>query len=386
MKSIVTVSRKDPKVIFERLQAFACAEERPFAFFRLPRDDRFHFFSGKSGGLEKVAPAFTDLKRGFVIAPFQTNEEVHYFPNDFEVEFEQGNVRYSGITEDELFSRNLSCEKKYYSSEGKTDFEKTDYKAIVAKAVEAIKNNQALKIVLSRFEEKTLPTDFSLYEAFLKLCTTYPHAFVCCFSAPETGTWLCATPELLVSHDADHIFRTVALAGTQPHTGQSLKEYAWRDKEIEEQALVGRYIINCFKKIRLREYEEIGPRTVSAGNLVHLCSTFAVDTKKACFPDLVSVMCRLLHPTSAVCGMPKKESEDFILQHEGYPREFYSGFLGPVFGDNCLSLFVHLRCLQLYETHARLYAGAGITADSDPEKEYNETAHKFQTVGKILDR
>ncbi len=154
----------------------------------------------------------------------------------------------------------------------------------------------------------------------------------------------------------------------------------WSQKEIEEQALVSRYIIGCFKKIRLREYLEEGPKTAQAGNLMHLCTQYTVDTKAVNFPQLGTVMLRLLHPTSAVCGMPRPEALDFIQTHEQHDRGFYAGFVGPVNIDMASQLFVHIRCLSLEGQTATLYAGAGLTEDSDPKKEWLETEMKCQTL------
>ena len=129
---------------------------------------------------------------------------------------------------------------------------------------------------------------------------------------PEHGIWVGVTPETLVSIEDKSIFKTVALAGTKPYDESiSLKNVAWTQKEIEEQALVERYIISCFKKIRLREYDEHGPKTSVAGNLMHLRSDFTVDMKATNFPQLGSVMLNLLHPTSAVCGMPLDNAWSF---------------------------------------------------------------------------
>ena len=148
--------------------------------------------------------------------------------------------------------------------------------------------------------------------------------------------------------------------------------------------MVSRYIVNCFKKIRLREYEEEGPKTVLAGNLMHLRTDFSVDTRAVNFPQLGTVMLDLLHPTSAVCGMPKAPALEFILRHETYRREFYSGYLGPINIDRATHLFVNLRCLQLREDKAILYAGAGVTAESVAEKEWLETEMKCQTMLRVL--
>jgi isochorismate synthase len=123
---------------------------------------------------------------------------------------------------------------------------------------------------------------------------------------------------------------------------------------------------------------------VVAGNLMHLRTDFKVDLKEVDFPTLGSEMLHLLHPTSAICGLPKEPAAAFIKENEGYNRSYYSGYLGPVNSPVGTHLFVNLRCMQLLENQAILYAGAGITGESSPEKEYQETQHKMQTMRSIL--
>jgi isochorismate synthase len=177
----------------------------------------------------------------------------------------------------------------------------------------------------------------------------------------------------------------MALAGTQKARGDNpLKNAAWTQKEIEEQALVSRYIVNCFKKIRLREYQELGPKTTVAGGLLHLKSEFLVDMRATNFPQLGSVMLKLLHPTSAVCGMPKENALDFLDSEETFDRTYFSGFVGPVNLDGETDLFVNLRCARLENNEALLFAGAGITEDSVPEKEWEETELKCTILGKFI--
>lgn len=259
------------------------------------------------------------------------------------------------------------------------------FKAAVSLAVDMIRAEAMEKVVLSRTTQVALPSSFSLLKAFEKMQSAYPNAFVSLVAIPGVGTWLGASPEVLVSLDGQQVFKTVALAGTQPASDDgSTANAIWRQKEIEEQGMVERYILSCFKKLRLREYTEVGPRTVVAGNLMHLRTDFKVDLKEVDFPTLCTDMLRLLHPTSAVCGLPKEPALQFILAHEGYNRSYYSGFLGPVNSNAGTHLFVNLRCMQLLPTEAVLYAGAGITGESSPEKEWQETQHKMQTMGKIL--
>ncbi len=268
-----------------------------------------------------------------------------------------------------------------------TDFEKTQHLHLVEKAVEAIKEKDFQKVVLSRKMKVVFSKALQISRVFQNLCVLYPSAFVSVVYVPSCNIWIGASPEILVSVDKNNIFHTMALAGTQKYPeGANLTEITWTQKEIEEQALVSRYIINAFKKIRLREFEEEGPKTIRAGNLVHLRTDFWVNLNEVNYPHLWQVMLGLLHPTSAVCGMPKEESLAFIRAYEGYDRAFYSGFLGQVNIENETHIFVNLRCMQVLHSlkEAYLYAGGGITANSVPEKEWNETNFKMETILKAI--
>jgi len=256
---------------------------------------------------------------------------------------------------------------------------------LVKKGIADIEQGQFEKVVLSRSRSEAISSDFDVIETFCRIQKAYATAFVSLVSIPEIGTWMGASPEILVAVDRNKILRTVALAGTQPLTPETNPAKAmWRQKEIEEQALVQRYIISCLKSIRLREFTETGPRTVVAGNLMHLRTDITVDMQAVPFPTLGTDLLGLLHPTSAVCGMPKAPATNFILQHEGYDRAYYSGFLGPVQIDGESHIFVNLRCMQLFEQQVLLYAGAGITAESEPEKEWLETQFKMDTMYRVI--
>ena len=262
-----------------------------------------------------------------------------------------------------------------------------EYTGLVRTGVEAIETQEVVKVVTSRAAHRSLPAGFDPLAAFAELEREYPQAFVSLVSAPGVGTWLGATPEILAEVTAEGTFRTMALAGTQPLTPEFTPRTAiWRQKEIEEQALVARYIVNCFKQLRLREYHETGPRTVVAGQLLHLRTDFEVNMQHVPFPSLGTDMLRLLHPTSAVGGMPKTAAMHFIQKHEGYDRAYYSGFLGPVnvTAPGVARLYVNLRCLQVRASQAILYAGTGLTVDSDPAREWQETEMKLQTVGAVI--
>lgn len=262
------------------------------------------------------------------------------------------------------------------------------YSQLVRTGVAAIEAKAVVKVVSSRAARRPLPPGFDPLTAFHALSQKYERAFVSLVSMPGVGTWLGASPEVLAEVTADGQFHTMALAATQPLVpGRAPQDAIWRQKEIEEQALVARYIVNCFKHLRLRDYQETGPRTVVAGQLLHLRTDFEVDLKNVPAPaSLGTDMLRLLHPTSAVGGMPKVAALEFLQRHEGYDRAYYSGFLGPVnvAAPGVSRLFVNLRCLQVRPTEAILYAGTGLTVDSNPAREWQETEMKLRTVGAVL--
>jgi isochorismate synthase len=335
-----------------------------------------------------------EMPGGFVFAPFNRSEKSLFIPADLHFTIE-GDTLKDPVTPRQTnshqwlhdnYSKNSGPTAAYYvdTAENTTD-KQSDFLSIVREGILEIEKGTFEKVVPSRRKAVDLPKSFDLASAFLKLCHAYAQAFVSLISSPETGTWMGATPEELVRVEDKIIFRTVALAGTQPyHEGVNLRKVAWTQKEIEEQALVERYIISCFKKIRLREYDEHGPKTIVAGNLMHLRSDFTVNMKETNFPQLGSTMLQLLHPTSAVCGMPLDTAFDFLAAHEGYHRKFYSGYLGPVNISNHIDIFVNLRCMQLLQNKAILYAGAGVTIDSVPEQEWEETEMKMNTLLRVI--
>jgi len=255
-----------------------------------------------------------------------------------------------------------------------------DFEGLVEQAVAEIEKGTIEKVVLSRFKDVEIVDGFSASDFFQAVCDAYPNAFCSLTQIPGEGIWIGASPELLIS-DNENYFKTAALAGTRKlQDNELLSELSWTQKEIEEQALVSRYIINCFKKIRLREFDEHGPKTVKAGGLAHLRTEFEVDYNEVQFEGLADQMLDLLHPTSAVCGMPLQAAKAFIENYEGYDRDYYAGFLGPVNFDGSTDLFVNLRCLNIAEKRVRFYAGAGITADSNAAKEKAETDLKMETL------
>lgn len=370
--------------------------QTPLALWRTPGSSLKHLIISDQYRQLDGPALLEDMEPGFLMAPFNKSRNRLFLPADLFFTFENGSLRTAAGTEEESSARWLQGKLENGPGETTGAFrpgsagihvsqDKEAFVDMIHQGILEIERGTFEKIVPSRTKTIDLPADFDVIDSFQKLCKNYPQALISFVSIPGVGSWLGASPEVLVCVQDRTIFKTVALAGTLPYqAGTDIKSVAWTQKEIEEQALVERYVISCFKKIRLREYEEHGPKTAIAGNLMHLKSEFTVDIKATNFPQLGSVMLDLLHPTSAVCGMPLEPSLKFLGEHERYDRGFYAGYLGPVNIHNNIELYVNLRCMQLAGDRGILYAGAGVTIDSVPEKEWSETEMKFNTLLNVI--
>jgi len=253
---------------------------------------------------------------------------------------------------------------------------KNNFENLVTKGIQAIENNEFIKVVLSRKESIDL-ANFDLINAFENLVQLYPTTFVYCFYHPKVGTWLGATPEQLLKAK-DKEFQTIALAGTQKDTGSN--EMVWPKKEQEEQQFVTDYIVEKVKKVASEVVVSM-PYSLKAGSIWHIKTDISGTLNSS--SSLWEVV-QLLHPTPAVCGLPKDKSKAFILENENYDRTFYTGFLGELNIEDQTDLFVNLRCMEIRDAQAHLFMGCGITKDSIPEKEWEESFNKSATMKKVL--
>ncbi len=318
---------------------------------------------------------------GFVFCPFSsTHPQVIFLEN-------QSEILNSQLNKNDIKS------SKTKIIETKT--EKENHINLVSKAIETIKNNDIQKIVCSRKIKLRLKVD--IFEVFQSLCQKYPNAFSYCWYHPKVGLWLGATPERFLNLERN-ILKTVALAGTINAKEQA--EPQWTKKEKEEQQMVIDFIVSALKPYSENLQVE-DPKSIRAGDLWHLKS----DIKSQIQPENLSNIILDLHPTSAVCGLPKENAKEFIEKNEFYERSYYSGFLGPMHFKHAVNrsktrrnqeqqaiknikritdLYVNLRCMQVFEDSIEIYVGGGITKDSQPEAEYLETLAKSQTLLNVL--
>lgn len=356
-------------------------KDLPFVVYRKPGQERAQAFRQQD---KRVHYVTTFKEEGFVFAPFDANKAPVLFPSE----------------STEHYEFNSEVIKKNHTPEPLKDTTQKDtHIALVYKAVEAIKSGVMEKVVLSRKQNVPLKNN-NPYSAISRLLTKYPLAFVYCWYHPKVGLWLGATPETLL-HIENGQLETMALAGTQAYRGNM--EVQWGDKEKKEQAIVTQAIIDSLNPLVIESLSIDGPVTVKAGNLLHLKTTLKARLDLSV--TSLKVVLKALHPTPAICGLPSAQAKTFIKAQEGYDRSFYTGYLGELNRKETLqrsrtkrnvenrayraiktstSLFVNLRCMQWQGDNASIYIGGGITASSIPEKEWEETQNKLDTMYSIL--
>jgi len=330
-------------------------ENNSFAYFRIPNSSTVQFIEGNcSNTLLNLA---STKANSFLISPFNQGNRVIEIPFD--------EIKYEPV----FTKQSHKIINNSYNDLGK-DF----YLNLVQTAIKKLKNNELKKVVLAN-TKNCLKTSFEPKQLFEKLVEAYPSAFVYFLSTPLTGTWIGASPEPLITC-ANNLHKTVALAGTRLKKDNG----NWSEKEIIEQKWVSEYIHSILKNHKL-EFKENGPFNYETGELVHLKTEFEI----ANWGNLASADALILdlNPTPATAGFPKENSIQFITENEGFERNLYTGYLG-LKQNNQLNLFVNLRCLNVGQQNLTLFAGAGITEDSIPEKEWIETQNKMMALEKYL--
>lgn len=258
---------------------------------------------------------------------------------------------------------------------------KTQYKDLVSKGIEAIKNEEFKKVVLSRSEKVDLD-EFDFIATFQHLTQLYPTTFSYCFFHPQIGFWMGATPEQLLKANGN-VFETTALAGTQKADLET--EILWQQKEKDEQQYVTDFIVKRLREVAA-SVNVTEPYSLRAGSIWHIKTDISGVLKdNSTLEEVIGT----LHPTPAVCGLPKKKAKAFIIENENYDRTFYTGFLGELnssFAGSDISsdLFVNLRSMQIQDRKAILYMGCGITKESVPEHEWEESVNKSMTMKRVL--
>jgi len=254
------------------------------------------------------------------------------------------------------------------------------YLKAVEAARDAVRNGQLTKAVIARdvIVDSNAPVD--IHALLLRLRTSFSTSYRYSFDG-----FVGASPELLVSIHDDEI-SSHPLAGTAPKTGDPVKDEALAKQlvastknQIEHRVVIDMVHDTLLPHCSYLDWEE-EPSVIQVANVQHLGTLLIGKLSEPRIHVLDAALA--LSPTPALGGFPREQALQLIAQHEGMDRDKYGGAIG-WFDRNGNGVFaVAIRCAQFNEarTQARLFAGGGIVADSDPADELAETHAKLQAM------
>ena len=344
-------------------------KNRPFAAWFFPNNDNPEILIGDVNDITYPTD-FNKLngQEGFVFAPFRISDDAPV------VLLKPGSLLkgYDSILS--FDTEKLEHIEESEQSRSLYFIDHEDYLKDIKRSIQEINSTKLAKVIVSRLIEGKRKEE-SVGQLYLELRNQTPNAFVYLVNLPKAGIWMGATPEVLLELQGK-IMETVSLAGTQSRKDDS--DYSWHTKEIEEQAFVSRYMLDVFYRFDVHPYTTRGPDTMESGKVAHLKTSFMFPAKK--IVDKLGDFIADLHPTPAVCGLPKSKADKFISKIEKHNRRYYTGYLGPWRLNSSVRLFVNLRCMEIIPEKYILYSGGGITSRSVPQQEWEETNHKAKTL------
>jgi len=248
----------------------------------------------------------------------------------------------------------------------------------VRSATERIRSGELDKVVLAREVVITADTDISISTVLTRLSQQYPGCFLYLVSG-----FCGASPELLVARSAD-VVTAQPMAGTKPRradreadaqvVAELMSSATYRH---EHQVTIDAVHDTLLDFCSYVDYEP-EPSVVPLANVVHLATNVEgrLSHPPASILDLVSA----LHPTPAVCGRPRDVALKVISELEELDRGPYAGAVGWVDRHGNGSFAVSIRGAEISDRTARVIAGNGMVADSDPPTELIETRAKLQAM------
>lgn len=294
--------------------------------------------------------------------------------------------RYVKIINEAQFTANKNSEHfTPKSSHYLQSYSPHHFKSAVNSALKAIQKNHFSKIVLADILDVILPFSFNLLGSLDNLRQQYPNCYIFSLSNGQGNNFIGASPERLLSLHNQQLI-TDALAGSVPR-GKTVVEdtklanqLLRSEKERREHQAVIEFIIQRLHQLGLTPH--CSPlKILQLSNIQHLWTPIYAQLPAYIHPlDIVAQ----LHPTPAVAGVPTHIACQQIQQYEPFDRSLYAAPLGWVDGLGNGEFIVGIRSALIAGDRARLYAGAGIVAGSDPERELLEIKLKFQTLLKAL--
>ncbi len=259
------------------------------------------------------------------------------------------------------------------------------FTSAVASALKSIQAKKFSKIVLAHALDVTSPEPFKLINSLYNLRKRHPDCYIFSLSNGQGDNFVGASPERLISIQNNQLV-TDALAGSAPR-GKSFCEdmhlasqLLKSKKERREHQAVSQFITQHLMELGL-EPQQMSLEVLRLSNIQHLWTKITAKVPKNI--NLLDIVAQL-HPTPAVAGVPTPIACEEICRYENFDRSLYAAPLGWVDYQGNGEFIVGIRSALIRGNRARLYAGAGIVAGSQPQKELAEVQIKLQAMLKSL--
>ncbi len=252
------------------------------------------------------------------------------------------------------------------------------YLAAVASARDAVRRGELTKAVIARPITITADRPIDVHAVLTRLKASFGSSY-----RYSVDGLIGASPELLVEVEGP-IVRSHPLAGTAPRTGDVANDARIADELVRstKNQIEHRIVIDVVHDTLLPWASyldwEPEPSIVTVANVQHLGTRMEGMLSQP--GPAVTELVRALSPTPALGGHPRDEALALIARVEGFERGRYGGAVGWVDANGDGTWAVVIRCAEISGTSARLVAGGGIVADSDPLGELAETQAKFQAM------
>ncbi len=252
------------------------------------------------------------------------------------------------------------------------------FQAAVVAGRDAVRAGHLTKVVLARDVVVEADEDLDIHAILLRLRASFATSY-----RYSIDGFVGASPELLVSRDGD-VVRSHPLAGTAPRTGdprvdaQLAAQLVASTKDQVEHRIVIEVVRDALLPWCSYLDWEAEPSIVTVANVQHL-GTLVEGRLSRPLPNVLELV-EALQPTPALGGHPRAEALAMIAELEDFERGRYGGPVGWVDAEGNGQWAVGIRCAEIDGRRARLFAGVGVVADSDPDAELAETQAKLQAM------
>lgn len=334
-----------------------CVHRRiPFIAYAFPGDASISIYCNP--GIKPI----DDIHRNATVRTFDGRHTVRIYDELSYLELLGGINKKDNLLTEEVSAFEKSTEKDEYADK-------------ISLLIERLKNRGG-KTVFSMVRAKTsVRIDVKIVVS--NFFNNFPDTFRFVYYTQETGSWIGATPELLLDyHNNDGVFLTMSLAGTRKFG--TLGE--WDEKNRDEHDYVTRFIV---ERLAAYGYKPIvgNAETLPYRNIEHLCHRITVPCGEK--DDLYAIM-NDLSPTPALCGCPRELAMADIEELEEHQRGCYGGYVA-ISDDEGLHAYVNLRSAHFSPQGYCIYGGGGVTGQSTPEGEWEEAMQKTNPLVDAFD-